>query len=59
MPLQPPYTNGKSNLRSNVNELMQPTANKTRKRAINTIARKRNVPRKQAQFIQSLARKWC
>lgn len=42
-------------IRTKVTQLMAPPRSKARKKAIITIAKKHNVPRSQAQFIQAVS----
>ena len=49
MPLQ----KGVGTIRSNVAELMNKVQSPARKKAISTLARRRNISRKEAQFIQA------
>lgn len=46
--------NKKNTIRQNVTELMKPAQAPARKKAIITIAKKNNIPRKDAQFRQSI-----
>lgn len=46
---------GPGTIRKNVTELMGQVQSQSRKKAIDTIARKNNIPRKEAQFRQALA----
>jgi hypothetical protein len=46
---------GQGTIRSNVTALMQPPVSRSRKRAIITLARKKNISKQQAQFQQAKA----
>lgn len=46
---------GLGSIRSNMQELMGKVNSPTRKRAISTIAKTRNLSRKEAQFVQAKA----
>lgn len=50
-----PLTSGPGSVRKNVTELMQSPQSAPRKKAILTIAKKHNIPRKEAQFRQAVA----
>lgn len=50
-----PLKKGPGSIRQNVTELMKPPVSAARKRAIVTIARRRNIPRSEAQFTQARA----
>lgn len=51
-----PLLKGKGTIRQNVTELMtSPIQSPSRKKAIATLARRRNISRDQARFAQSLA----
>ncbi len=51
-----PLKKGPGTIRANVSELMNsPIQSASRKRAIATIAKKRNIPRSEARFIQAKA----
>lgn len=50
-----PLLKGPGTIRANVNELMNKVQSSSRQKAIATIAKKNNIPRKQAQFRQALA----
>jgi hypothetical protein len=50
-----PLLTGPGNIRKNVQELMNPIKSQTRKKAVATIARTRNISRKDAQFVQAKA----
>lgn len=50
-----PLLKGVGNIRKNVTELMQKVQNPSRMKAINTIAKTRNISRKNAQFVQAVA----
>lgn len=46
---------GPNSIRKNVATLMKPVQSQARKKAIITIAKKNNIPKKQAQFAQAKA----
>ncbi len=50
-----PLLKGPQNIRANVTELMKGINSASRKKAINTIARKNNIPKKDAMFKQAVA----
>ena len=50
-----PLLKGPGTVRRNVTELMQTPQSASRKKAIITLAKRRNIPRKQAQFVQARA----
>jgi len=50
-----PLKTGKNSIRSNVTELMGKVLSPARKKAISTIAKTRNISRKEAQFTQAKA----
>lgn len=50
-----PLKSGIQNFRSNVEELMQKPQSKSRRKAINTIAKKHGITKADAQFKQALA----
>lgn len=50
-----PLSTGPNSIRTNVSELMSSIKSPARKKAVATIAKNRNVSRKEAQFLQALA----
>lgn len=50
-----PLAKGVSSIRKNVTELMSAPRSAARKRGIATIAKTRNISRKDAQFVQAKA----
>lgn len=50
-----PLLTGPNTIRANVGELMKSVQSPSRKKAILTIAKKNNIPMKEAQFRQALA----
>ena len=50
-----PLLKGPNTIRQNVTELMNPIKSQSRKKAVDTISRSRNISRKEAQFVQALA----
>lgn len=50
-----PLSIGPGTVRKNVTELMQPARSAARKKGILTLAKRRNISRKDAQYLQSLA----
>ena len=49
-----PLSKGPGTIRKNVQELMNPPQSAARKKAILTIAKKHNIPRRDAQFRQAV-----
>lgn len=50
-----PLLKGPGSIRNNVTELMRPAQSPARKKGILTLAKRRNVGVKQAQFTQAIA----
>ena len=50
-----PLLKGPTSIRANVRELMNPVQSQSRKRAIQTIAKKNNITPQEAQFRQAKA----
>lgn len=50
-----PLLKGTENIKANVMELMNPVKSKSRKKAIMTISKSRNISEADAQFVQAKA----